>query len=175
MVVGDTVHLVGEVHGKGDAVQAFVANDASKAARVIGLSHCLEDLVHGVGGESVSALQLLMTAAPPNLIQVPALLPPLCNPGGPRSLKNGCRNPEKRFREHPDQCFSALAAYQDHTGRFLSPSVPGSHPEYSPQSLVMTQPWYFLLFFPGDLLGCQGGEPPSQTNSSLQKRKLSFN
>ena len=60
MVVSDTVHLVGEVHGKGNAVQAFVANDASEAAGVVGLSHCLEDLVHGVGGESVSALQLLM-------------------------------------------------------------------------------------------------------------------
>jgi len=131
VVVGDTVHLVGEVHGKGNAIQAFVANDASEAAGVVGLSHCLEDLVHGVGGESVSALQLLMRlpAAPPNLIRAPALLPPLWNPGGPSSLKNGCRNAEKRLREHPGQCFSALAAYQDHTGRILSPSVPGSHPE----------------------------------------------
>lgn len=131
VVVGDTVHLVGEVHGKGNAIQAFVANDASEAAGVVGLSHCLEDLVHGVGGESVSALQLLMRlpAAPPNLIQAPALLPLLWNPGGPSSIKNRCRNPEKRLREHPGQCFSALAAYQDQAGRFLSPSLPGSHPE----------------------------------------------
>lgn len=45
MVVGDTVHLVGEVHGEGDAVQALVANNASEAAWVVGLSHCLEDLL----------------------------------------------------------------------------------------------------------------------------------
>lgn len=70
MVVGDTVHLVGEVHSEGDAVQALVANDASEAAWVIGLSHCLEDLARGAGGESVSAFQLPMTfpAAPTNLI-----------------------------------------------------------------------------------------------------------
>ena len=44
MVVSDTVHLVGEVHGKGNAVQAFVANDASEAAGVVGLPQGLQDL-----------------------------------------------------------------------------------------------------------------------------------
>lgn len=43
---------------------------------------------------------------PSNLIQAPALLPPLWNPGGPSSIKNRCRNPEKCLREHPGQCFS---------------------------------------------------------------------
>lgn len=41
MVVSDTVHLVGEVYCEGDAIQALVAHDASEAAWVIGLSHCL--------------------------------------------------------------------------------------------------------------------------------------
>lgn len=41
MVVSDAVHLVGEVHGEGDAVQALVTNDASEAAWVIGFPHGL--------------------------------------------------------------------------------------------------------------------------------------
>lgn len=41
MVIGDTVHLVGEVDCEGDAIQALVAHDASEAAWVIGLPHCL--------------------------------------------------------------------------------------------------------------------------------------
>lgn len=45
VVVGNTVHLVGEVHSEGDAVQALVTYDASEAARVIGLPHGLEDLL----------------------------------------------------------------------------------------------------------------------------------
>lgn len=45
MVVRDTVHLVGEVHCEGDAIQALVANDASEAAWVIGLPHSLENLL----------------------------------------------------------------------------------------------------------------------------------
>lgn len=49
VVVSDAIHLVGEVHGEGDAVQTLVANDAPEAARVIGLPHSLQDLAHGVG------------------------------------------------------------------------------------------------------------------------------
>lgn len=49
MVVSDTVHLVGEVHGEGDAVQALVADNASEAARVIGLPHRLQDLARKAG------------------------------------------------------------------------------------------------------------------------------
>lgn len=45
VVVGDAVHLVGEVHCEGDAVQALVAHDASEAAWVVGLPHCLQDLL----------------------------------------------------------------------------------------------------------------------------------
>lgn len=41
VVVGDTVHLVGEVNCEGDAIQTLVAHDASEAAWVIGLPHCL--------------------------------------------------------------------------------------------------------------------------------------
>lgn len=145
VVVGDTVHLVGEVHGKGNAVQAFVASDASGSSRVVGLSHCLEDLVHGVGGESVSALQLLMRlpAAPPNLIQ--ALLSSLhCGTQEDQAvLKIDAETLKKRLREHPGQCFSALAAYQDQAGRFkpISAWVP---PRSIHHSLEVTQPWYFF-------------------------------
>lgn len=45
MVVGDTVHLVGEVHSEGNAVQALVADNTTEAAWVIGLPHGLEDLL----------------------------------------------------------------------------------------------------------------------------------
>lgn len=45
MVVSDAIHLVGEVHGEGDAVQTLVANDAPEAARVVGLPHSLQDLL----------------------------------------------------------------------------------------------------------------------------------
>lgn len=55
MVVSDTVHLVGEVHCEGDAIQALVTNDAPEAAWMIGLPHGLEDLARRVGGGSVSA------------------------------------------------------------------------------------------------------------------------
>lgn len=45
VVVSHTVHLVGEVHCEGDAIQALVANDAPEAAWVIGLPHGLQDLL----------------------------------------------------------------------------------------------------------------------------------
>lgn len=65
VVVGNTVHLVGEVHSEGDAVQALVTYDASEAARVIGLPHGLEDLAHRAGGRRISvptaSLQLPIT------------------------------------------------------------------------------------------------------------------
>lgn len=48
MVVGDTVHLVGEVHSEGNAIQALVADNTTEAAWVIGLPHGLEDLAHGM-------------------------------------------------------------------------------------------------------------------------------
>lgn len=41
VVVSDAVHLVGEVHCEGDAIQALVTNDASEAARVVGFPHGL--------------------------------------------------------------------------------------------------------------------------------------
>lgn len=65
VVVSDTVHLVGEVHSEGDAIQALVTNDASEAARVIGLPHGLEDLARRTGRRRISvrsaSLQLPIT------------------------------------------------------------------------------------------------------------------
>lgn len=60
VVIGDTVHLVGEVHGERDAVQALVANDASEAAWVIGLPHRLEDLLQNQVTTNTAFLSCLL-------------------------------------------------------------------------------------------------------------------
>lgn len=96
VVVGDTVHLVGEVH-EWECRPGICCKRCIGSSGVVGLPIAWRILVHGVGGESVSAPSATGEApcCSPNLIK-PYSPPSTVEPRRTRSsIKNRCRNPEK--------------------------------------------------------------------------------